>query len=207
MTSGIEMRRIAEAFLFILTMTLPTASSLADEPPAPASPDWGLVPLMADLHQIQSVTARFVEDKYLAALTRPLETAGALRYVAPSRIERIATEPPGESVIVEGDSLTTSTSNGQSVTIALEEHPEIAALVEGFRSTLAGDLPTLRRYYTIEFSGARADWHLSLTPKNPTVRQRVDLIRISGTDATLKMVEVQEHDGDHSVMIVTPDAR
>ena len=195
------MRRIAGRILLLLTIMSPMAPALADEPPA----EWGLASLMADMRHIQSVTARFVEDKYMAVLTQPLKTAGTLRYVAPSRIERIATEPPGDSIVVEGDSLTTQSSNGQSVTISLDEHPEIASLVEGFRSTLAGDLPTLRRYYSVELAGPRADWHLSLVPKNAAVRQRVEMIRISGADAALKMVEVRERDGDHSVMIVTPD--
>jgi outer membrane lipoprotein-sorting protein len=196
------MRACAAWILFLLAMALPIAAPADDA----ASGEWGLNALMADLSRVQSVSARFVEDKYLASLTRPLHSAGTLRYVAPNRIERTTTEPPGEKIVVEGETLTTSSADGQTVTVALDEHPEIAALVEGFRSTLAGDLATLRRYYGIDFAGGRADWRLTLKPRNPAVRQRVDLIRLSGSGTAVGMVEVQEKDGDHSVMIVTPDA-
>ena len=57
---------------------------------------WGLPELMAELHAVSSVRAKFVEKKYLHALSAPLELSGTLAYEAPDRLEKqpgkVATE-------------------------------------------------------------------------------------------------------------------
>ena len=166
---------------------------------------WGVEPLMAKLQQVKSASAGFVERKYLRLLMQRLETAGRLSYVAPDWLQKVTTKPALATFELRGDTVSSIQRNGERYSVTLAEHPEIAALVEGLRSTLAGDLPTLQRYYTIDFQGSHANWQLRLTPIDLTVREKVDDILISGAEATLKRVEVHEQDGDRSEMIITPD--
>lgn len=165
---------------------------------------WDLQALMAKRRQVESATATFVEHKYLRILMQRLETSGRLRYKAPDWLQKVTSKPIPETFELQGDSMTMVQRKGERVTASLSAHPEIAALVEGMRSTLAGDLATLERHYTIEFKGNASAWRLRLSPRNATVREKVSVIAISGSEEQIKLVEVREQDGDRSEMIITP---
>jgi hypothetical protein len=179
-------------------------ASAADQNTAPAA-GWSLDVLMANLHQIRSASAHFVELKTVHMLTRPIRAEGTLSYVAPDRLEKITTAPAPETIRLDGQTLTGTRSNGDDYSVDIAGHSEIAAMVEGIRSTLAGDLPTLQRYYTIAFSGAPAHWQMDLAPKDRRVREKVDRIRIAGTGTTINTIAVDEKDGDRSEMTIMPD--
>jgi outer membrane lipoprotein-sorting protein len=179
-------------------------ASAADRNTAPAV-GWSLDMLMANLHQIRSASAHFVELKTVHMLTRPIRAEGTLSYVAPDRLEKITTAPAPETIRLDGQTLTGTRSNGEDYTVDIAGHSEIAAMVEGIRSTLAGDLPTLQRYYTITFSGGPDRWQMDLAPKDRRVREKVDRIRISGAGTIIDMIAVEEKDGDRSEMTITPD--
>jgi outer membrane lipoprotein-sorting protein len=181
-----------------LALGLGGAASAAEGP-------WGLAPLMAELQAVKEAHAHFTERKTSALLTQPIEASGTLSYVAPSSLEKITLAPQPERIVLKDDRLTGTEPNGEPFSVSVRDHPEIGALVEGLRSTLAGDLPTLSRYYAIALEGTRDDWHLSLTPVDKAVRDKVDAIRIDGTGASLRRISVREHDGDRSDMVVTPD--
>ena len=171
---------------------------------APAT-DWGLDMLMGNLHQIHAASAHFVELKTVQMLTRPIRAEGTLSYVAPDRLEKITTAPARETIRLDGQTLTGTRSNGDDYSVDIAGHSEIAAMVEGIRSTLAGDLPTLQRYYTIAFSGPPDHWQMDLAPKDRRVREKVDRIRIAGAGTTINTIAVDEKDGDRSEMTITPD--
>jgi hypothetical protein len=192
---------------FVVTAGLvPFGAASRADAPAVTDPNWGLQPLMDGLRQVKSASAHFVEHKYVAMLTKPLETSGTLHYVAPDQLEKLTLTPKPESFILNGDTLSGTRSNGDHFSVALSEHPEIGALVEGVRATMAGDLPALSRYYKLVIEGSRAEWRLWLLPKTDAMREKIDAIRIVGSDYVLRTIEIRERDGDRSEMIVTPDA-
>lgn len=192
------------AIAAVLALALGPTQSRAD-PPEQAPSAWTLDSLMAGLQQVKSASAHFVERKEMAMLTRALESTGTLSYVAPDRLEKITLTPAPETVTLNGETLSGVRANGEHYTVSLSERPEVATLVEGVRSTLAGDLPTLRRYYTVDFKGNHDDWELDLTPKNERVRDKVEAIRIKGAELVLKTIDIDERDGDRSRMTIIPD--
>jgi len=190
--------------VFCAALATAASASAADAPSQSAS-GWSLDALMANLHQVRAASAHFVEIKTIGMLTRPIRATGTLSYVAPDRLEKITTAPARETIRLDGDRLTGTRSNGDNFSIDIGGHSEIAAMVEGIRSTLAGDLPTLQRYYTIAFSGGPDRWRMDLLPQDRRVREKIDRIRISGTGITIDMISVEEKDGDRSEMTVTQD--
>ena len=188
------MRRLA----FVLLLALGGTASAADAP-------WCLTALMSQLHAVQHASAHFTERKYAAILTQPIESTGTLSYTAPGSLEKRTLTPKPESIVLHDDQLSGTQPDGTPFDLWLSDHPEIGALVEGVRSTMAGDEATLGRYYAIALEGAPDDWHLSLTPLDRAVRDKVDAIRIDGAGTELRRIQVHEHDGDRSEMIVTPD--
>lgn len=174
--------------------------------PVTARPEsWGVEQLMRSLGQVKSARGRFVERKHLAILDAPLELSGTLVYTAPGRLEKHTLRPKEESLVLERDTLTVSTG-GQRRTLVLQDYPVVWAFVESIRSTLAGDLQTLNRFYEVALEGTEAQWHLLLKPSAPKMQSVVSEIRIGGSRNWISTIEILETEGDRSVMTVSRDA-
>ncbi|HUF80248.1 MAG TPA: LolA-related protein [Burkholderiales bacterium] len=173
---------------------------------ADAPEGWNINRLMRDLAQVDSARARFVERKELAMLSAPLESSGTLVYTAPDRLEKRTLKPREENLLLEGERLTLeSKARNQRRTFALREQPVIGAFVEGIRSTLAGDLATLRRYYRVSLEGSERQWRLMLEPVDPGMQNVISEIRIGGSGTWIDTIDIVESNGDRSVMTITRD--
>lgn len=171
---------------------------------AAAPAEWGIEQLMKGLGAVQSSRARFIERKHMAILSAPLESSGVLAYAAPGKLEKHTLKPRQESLVLEGDRLTLeSQERKQRRTVALPDYPVIWAFVEGIRSTLAGDLATLNRYYQVRLDGGERKWQLTLKPADPKMLEVVSEIRIGGSRSEIALIEIVESGGDRSVMTVT----
>jgi hypothetical protein len=177
--------------------------------------DWGLEQLMRELGQVKSSRAQFTERKHLAILNAPLDSTGTLVYTAPGRLEKHTLAPRRESLVLEGDRLTLERAAErpaenkdriQRRTFALQDQPVIWAFVESIRSTLAGDLATLNRFYQVVLEGGERQWRLTLKPIAPDMQNVVSEIRIGGSRNRVNTIEILEPQGDRSVMTITADA-
>ncbi|MFP5419316.1 MAG: LolA-related protein [Gammaproteobacteria bacterium] len=190
MTSG---ARLTSTGLRLLGLALFCIS-----PPSLAA-DWGLPQLMSGFAGVEESRARFQEEKHLAMLTEPLQLSGTLRYVRPSQIEKQVTQPYVESLRINQDRLEW-TAQGRTRTLSLRSQPQIWALVESLRATLAGDLPALQRHYTVKLDGSRAKWKITLEPRYDDLSQFIQEIRLQGRDNLLRQVEIVEASGGRSLM-------
>jgi outer membrane lipoprotein-sorting protein len=173
---------------------------------AATSDGWGIEELMHALGQVKSSKARFVERKHMAILSAPLELSGTLAYAAPGRLEKHTLSPHRESMVLEGDRLTLDDGQrNRRRTVRLQDYPLVRAFVESIRSTLAGDLATLNQFYEVGFEGGERQWRLKLKPREPDMQGVVNEIRISGSRDRVSRIEIDEMDGDRSIMTVTQD--
>ena len=174
-----------------------------------AATEFNVADLMQVLSQRAASTsssrATFIELKYIAALQQPLESSGELFFTAPSRLEKHTLKPKAETLILDGDKLQITRSNGRKMTLALADRPEVSGFVESMRSTLLGDRAALERYYQLETAGSISAWQLQLTPKVESMRKIVSTIRMTGSDAQVKTIELMQADGDRSVMTITAE--
>jgi hypothetical protein len=159
---------------------------------------------MSELGAVPSARADFVEEKFLAVLDRPLEVSGTLSYDAPSHLEKRTLRPRRETLVVDGDTLSVEEGGGRTRTYAVQSNPVLWGFVESIRSTLAGDLPTLRRFYDVQLDGGEADWLLRLRPNERAMRDAVKEIRIGGRGPVVRTMEILDAGGDRSVMRITP---
>ena len=171
----------------------------------PAAPAWGLRDLMRSLSAVPSATAHFVEHRYLHVLKKPLVVSGTLAYTAPGRLQKDTLAPKPEHVVIDGDTLTVE-REGKTETLQLADYPQIGALIEGIRGTLAGDLATLDRVYTVHLDGSAEAWQLRLEPRDPKTQAIVQAIVISGSRARIERIDTQESEGDRSEMTIIADA-
>jgi len=203
MTTGIEraVLPVVCGALLACALCAPARSAAGD-----AETKWGIERLMADMRQVKSTKARFVERKQLAVLSKPIESYGTLLYGAPDHLEKHTLRPRPESMILDADRLTISrTEGGPQRTFLLREFPLLLALVESIRSTLAGDLEMLRSFYDVSLSGSEDRWSLLLKPGTPNMREYVVEIRIEGTGNWISSIAVLEAGGDRSTMTIIRD--
>jgi len=207
MTSGPIRRHRAEATasaLVLIAGLLGGACSWAQEQAA----GWSLEKLMGDLGQVRSAKARFVERKYLKVLNAPLELRGTLTYSAPGRLEKRTLSPRLETLTLDGDRLTIENqARRENRSLRLQDYPVLRAFVESMRSTLSGDIQALERFYRVELEGVPAQWRLYLVPRDQEMRTVISLIRIDGSRDRVDLIEVNEANGDRSVMKVYREAR
>ena len=149
--------------------------------------------------------AHFVERRYLHLLKEPLVDSGTLSYRAPDQLSKITLEPQTERLIVDGDLLTID-REGKSRTLRLEDYPEIWAIIEGVRGTLAGDRAALEKYYTLKLEGTPASWTLSLVPQDSKIKQLVRTILIFGEGHSIRHILTLEQEGDRTDMTITEDS-
>lgn len=192
--------------MWLLLFAAGVGSSSAVAAEAGDSAGWDIKRLMQDLGQVKTAQGRFVERKHLEILNAPLEFSGTLVYVAPSRLEKHTLAPRPESLVLEREELTIENKERkQRRTLVLQDYPVIWAFVESIRSTLAGDLPTLSRFYQVSLDGGERRWRLTLKPSEPGMQDVVSEIRISGDRSWINAIEIIETGGDRSVMTITRD--
>lgn len=193
----------------IVCGVLGTPGTLPAAPDAPAlpAPAWDLGQLMSALAQVKSGEVRFTEKKTSSMLDEPLVLHGTLSYSAPSHLEKHITSPYDERYQVDGDTLLVENrSKHFRRSFSLRRYPSLWAFVESFRATLTGDLPTLQRFYEVKLEGGRSDWTLRLIPLDRQMARAVRDIRIAGSGRHIARMEIDEANGDRSVMRIDKGA-
>jgi hypothetical protein len=172
---------------------------------AVAQDDSALARVMAGLAAVRERRSTFTEEKAIPELDLPLPAEGTLHWRAPDMLEKHTTSPIDERLSVSGGRLAYERADrGIRRDFALEEQPEMQALVEAIRGTLAGDLGTLRRHYRVEFGAARdGSWRMELTPVSLRLRAAVQRIVVTGEAAEVRGVDT-EGGGGISRMRIAP---
>lgn len=190
--------RIAVARRALLLALLPVGGSAR-------AGDGALEALMRRFAALPRSRAAFTEEKALPELDLPLPSRGTLAWQAPDRLEKRTTAPIEEILRVEGDRLAYERPDrGIRRDFSLDEQPEMRALVEAIRGTLAGDLGALGRHYAIDFDGtADGTWRMTLTPHSLRLRAAVQRIRLAGRGPQVLEVDT-EGGGGVTRLRITP---
>jgi len=171
---------------------------------ARAQPAWGLPQLMESLARFRGGSASFTEQQTSPVLSAPLITTGTLTYVAPDYLSKVTTSPVPESFVLEQDRVTLTGGSAEGTHVfAINQDPRIAGLVEGIRGTLAGDLPALEQFYTVNLSGSAGAWQLRLQPKQPALQRFVQSMVISGSEGRIAVIDTLSSDGSDATMRIS----
>jgi hypothetical protein len=194
--------------LICLCLPWPAPMSVAQTSPQSeretGSPGWNVEQLIESLAKNRQAEVRFEETAFSKLLTQPVKTQGFLRFTPPTGLEKHITTPHDERYLVEGDTvLFESKTKGTNRTLSLHDYPALRAFIEAFRSTLANDVITLKRFYSVTLQGEPRRWVLILRPLDKAVQELVESIRFSGEREHVSIIEIQAPDGDRSVMVIT----
>jgi outer membrane lipoprotein carrier protein LolA len=196
--------------LLLIWLFLPDLAPISLAQPSPKSeraaesPGWNVEQLIGSLAKNRQAEVRFEETAFSNLLTQPLKTRGILRFIPPAGLEKHITAPHDERYFVEGDTVMfESKTKGTSRTLSLHDYPALRAFIEAFRSTLANDVVTLKRFYSVTLQGEPRQWVLILHPLDKPVQELVESIRFSGEREYLGSIEIQAPGGDRSIMVIT----
>ena len=169
------------------------------------APKWNVNELMGSLAEVKKSKATFVERKFISLLKAPLKYSGTLSYTAPGHLEKYTLLPKPESMVLDKNTLVVQSGEAQKRALTLQNYPALWAFVESIRSTLAGDITTLNRFYRVTLEGNPKQWLLILHPIDAQIKNLVSEIRISGSLEQISTIETRESGGDYSVMRISKD--
>lgn len=194
---------VALAFAAITAAGAPKRSA----PPVPTPPalqgTGDLDEVLAQLAMRRHGRVEFIEQKFIAALDRPIESSGEMRFDAPDHLEQRTLKPRAETLILDNGTLTVDRGRTHR-SMDMHAFPQVEPLVESIRATLAGDRAGLERIFRLEFTGSLARWTLTLVPLESKVKQLVAQVKIDGVHDQLIKVEIRQTDGDRSLMTLRP---
>lgn len=176
----------------------PSKSAAPARMQSPAA-DWNLARLFEEIGARKQARARFAERQFLALLDAPIDSSGELVFEAPGKLVKRTLKPRPELLAVDGDQVTVERP-GLRRTMSLGELPGVAALIESLRATLGGDREALLKVFEAQLQGSRTRWTLQLTPRQREASQLVRLVTLTGSGRDIEVVEVEQRDGDRSVM-------
>jgi hypothetical protein len=162
---------------------------------------WDIDQLMQVLAHTRSERATFSEKKFIALLDAPVQSSGELYYAAPDRLEKRTLKPRPEAMVLDQGTLTIERGR-QKHRLQLHQHPELAAFIDSIRGTLAGDRKALERSFRLQLDGSAEQWTLQLVPVDKRMLAVVERIRMTGTGDAVRSVEVNQADGDRSLMLI-----
>ena len=195
--SGLPRRALLLAPL--LLPSRPAGAAVADDAAA-------LAQVMRGLAAVRERRSTFTEEKALPELDLPLASQGTLAWRAPDRLEKHTEWPIEERLTVVGSRLAYERPDrGIRRDFALEEQPEMQALVEAIRGTLAGDLSALRRHYRIGFATGRdGAWRLELVPLSMRLLGAVQRIVLTGMGSDVQGMDTEGHGGTTRLRVTGP---
>lgn len=201
-----NVRRIAGLLCLMLAppCALVAQPTAATQEQAKAEPVRELSQLMAAFSRMPGLEARFVEEKRLGLLARPLTSQGRLFFARPGLLLRRVEQPQVSEVIITPDELRVKDASGEQK-IDLSARPDVRPFVESLTWLLAGDEKALAGVYKIEFapSEAAGPWQLTLTPKAEPLAHLIAHIRIVGQGFVVSEIQVREKGGDETITRIT----
>ena len=200
MTSGVKTRFEPPRRAWLAAAALLLSGAL---PALAAAATFDLAALMGVLARQPAGEARFTEQRFVAGLDAPLASSGTLSFTAPDRLVRRTLAPRAEAFAVDGNTLTL-TRGGRSRNVALDSLPELLPMIEALRGTLSGDAPALQRHFRTVVDGSADAWTLDLTPLDARLAAQVSSLRIAGSQADLRSVDIRFAGGDRSRMAIEP---
>ncbi len=157
--------------------------------------------LLAQLHEMPGLKARFREEKRMALLAKPLVSEGTLHFAPPAKLARYTKYPVRSWLVIDehrigyGDEL-----GGEQLN--LDRNPAARLFVDSFMNILAGNRSALERIYDIDVtprSDGAAGWQLVLVPLVAPLRDVIERVEVQGRASKLDGMRVVEVVGDETL--------
>ncbi len=190
--------------LFIAVVTAMPNACAQTLASVPTANEALLKSVMNRLSLVTTAKANFTEQRFSKLLDAPTESNGTLVYTAPNRFEKHTLKPVEERMSVERDMVTLEqVARKQKRSIFIGQNPALTAIIDGMRGALSGNLPALQQNFLVTAQGNAAIWRISMVPLEAKQLGYVRTINVSGKEDVIESIEIQQADGDRSIMSMT----
>ncbi len=172
--------------------------------PASHASDAILGQIMQGLAGQPSRQAHFSMEKHVSSLAAPVLSQGTLSYRKPDHLEQDTNAPRPERLVIDGGTVSIATPGQPSRTLSLDDSPALQILADTLRGTMAGDLATLRRHFTVEETGGVDRWRIVMRPVGNVAAQVVRIAYVDGGGGDVRQIDIVQADGDEQRMTITP---
>ncbi len=159
--------------------------------------------IMSGLAAAPSRETAFTSRKDLPSLAQPVRSTGRLIFHKPDRLEQITATPRFERLVIDADAVEITVPGAATQRIELDNSPALRLLADTLRGSLAGDLATLRRHFTVEETGPLAGWRITLLPSGNVAAQSIRRVVVDGTGAVIRQIDIAGADGSEQRIIMT----
>lgn len=148
------------------------------------------------LASAQVVRGRFVQQRHLAGLAKPLESNGRFLFARGKGIEWHTEKPFDSQFVLTGAGMTQRDEGGDTLHISVADQPALTVVSRVFFALFALDFDALSQDFSMSGqSPAGAPWQLVLKPKTAALGSVFRQALVSG-DATVKAVRLEDANGD-----------
>jgi hypothetical protein len=148
----------------------------------------------------RAVRGRFVQQRNLAGLAKPLESSGDFLFARGTGIEWHTRQPFDSQFILTHDVMTQRDEGGEPMRISAADQPALTVVSRVFFALFALDFDALSQDFTMSGGASGTEpWHLLLRPKTPALASVFKQAMISG-DATVKTVILDDANGDSTII-------
>jgi outer membrane lipoprotein-sorting protein len=149
-----------------------------------------------ELATLGKLSCKFVEEKHVALLARPLRSTGTIYFARDRGIARTTLAPRPEQVVLTQRSLRIR-KGARIEEVPLDKTKELRAFAMIFPTLLRGDRGELERAFEIGVHRGDHDWWaLAFTPKSDALRKLVRRVVVFGRKAEIVSLQVIEASGD-----------
>ncbi|MCS6857646.1 MAG: outer membrane lipoprotein carrier protein LolA [Sandaracinaceae bacterium] len=155
------------------------------------------------LASIQSLRARFEEEKRIVLLVSPLRTSGQIDFLKEKngqvRFARRTFTPTATALIVNQQRM--EINDGQRVQrIDFANQPFVRSFVGALFDLLQGKREFIEQQYEVQFqSKENKSWKLELRPKNEPLSRLIEELGFEGTGNLIHQMTIKEKTGDLSI--------
>jgi uncharacterized membrane protein len=181
------MKSVASALAFIVYVAHTPSALCQDHAPVT------MEQLQARLASRAPFKASFVEQRFVAVLTAPLESRGEISVVPGSGLIWTVTHPIATTSLITADGVTIIEGPKSRRDITDQAH-----ISEALLSLMDGSLERANKDFTTTLAGALKDWKLTLTPKDTLVAEVISRIIVSGSNNP-RSLELIHGNGDRIV--------
>jgi hypothetical protein len=152
----------------------------------------------AAVKNAQVIRGRFVQKRYLAGLTKPLESSGTFLFARQVGIEWHTEQPFDSQFILTESGIKQRDDGGVTLQISAAEQPALTVVSRVFFALFALDLDSLSHDFTLfGESVGNAGWEIGLQPHADALRSVFRQAVVSGA-ASVARITLEDGNGDRS---------
>jgi len=196
-----------------LVLLLAAATVVSGAEPVAGKPAAAAVPVtsVAQLSKLTRDTARslagaravrgkFVQKRWLAGLTKPLESSGDFLFARDVGIEWHTAQPFDSQFVLTHDTMTQRDEGGEALRVSAADQPALTVVSRVFFALFALDYAALSQDFGMAgIENGKEPWLLRLEPKTVALASVFRQALITG-DATVRTVKLDDANGDSTVI-------